>query len=82
MVKQDEEYVLKDFSYVFEKGKTYLITGDNGTGKSTLIDVMLGLYMGSYEGDIYYNNINIEELDLYHLRTKVNICFRARAFVD
>lgn len=68
---QDEEYVLKDFSYAFEKGKTYLITGDNGTGKSTLIDVMLGLYMGSYEGDIYYNNINIEELDLYYLRQKL-----------
>lgn len=64
----DKQHVLKEFSYIFQKGKVYLINGDNGTGKSTLIDVMLGLYMETYAGDIYYNNINLIELDLYYLR--------------
>lgn len=42
----DQQHVLKEFSYTFQKGKVYLINGGNGTGKSTLIDVMLGLHIG------------------------------------
>ena len=35
--------LLKNVSFQFEKGKKYLITGANGTGKSTLLQIMAGL---------------------------------------
>ena len=35
--------ILDNFSYRFDKGRTYAIVGPSGSGKSTLADVMLGL---------------------------------------
>lgn len=55
----------------FEKGNIYCLLGENGAGKSTFINIMVGLYMGKYEGQIYYDNIDIKELDLYHIRRKL-----------
>lgn len=34
--------LLKDLNFCIKKGRTYLITGENGCGKSTLIKTMLG----------------------------------------
>ncbi len=58
-------------SLKFEKGNIYCLVGENGVGKSTFMNVMAGLYMGNYEGQIYYNDIDIKELDLYHIRKKL-----------
>lgn len=41
--KYDSSYVLDSFSYTFEDGKCYLIKGDSGKGKTTLINLILGL---------------------------------------
>lgn len=38
-----KQEILKNVSFLFEKGKTYLITGPNGSGKSTLLKIVLGL---------------------------------------
>lgn len=45
-----------------------LIKGSNGTGKTTLIDLIIGLYPQSYEGDIKYNEVEISKLNLYKTR--------------
>ncbi|MBY6864564.1 hypothetical protein B2H86_02730 [Clostridium botulinum] len=67
----EENYIINNLEYTFEKGNVYLITGDNGIGKSTLINVILGLYIEEYDGYIYYNDINIKEIDLYRAREKL-----------
>lgn len=36
--------VLKDASFVLERGKHYSLVGENGAGKSTIIKLLLGLY--------------------------------------
>nr|WP_246791623.1 ATP-binding cassette domain-containing protein [Clostridium perfringens] len=59
--------VLKDFSYTFNKGKIYKIIGENGKGKSSLINVIIGLY-NNYTGNINYNDINIKNIDIIDLR--------------
>ena len=63
--------IIKDKNLIFEKGKIYCIKGDNGTGKSTLLAIILGLYNGHFQGEVLYNGISISELDLYELRKKV-----------
>lgn len=36
--------VINDFSFKFEKGNIYKIVGESGKGKSTLFDILAGLY--------------------------------------
>lgn len=62
--------LLKNFNYNFKKGNIYCVKGKNGTGKSTLLELILGINEG-YQGEILYNNENIINLDLYNLRTNL-----------
>ncbi|MPN30036.1 hypothetical protein SDC9_177493 [bioreactor metagenome] len=41
--------------------------GCNGKGKTTLVNLIIGLNQ-DYSGNIFYNNVNIEDLDLYYMR--------------
>ncbi len=47
----DEKVVFKDFSYQFEDHETYVITGVSGKGKTTLLNLMMGL-VSPDEGEI------------------------------
>lgn len=60
--------ILSNINYEFRKGFIYKIEGKNGIGKSSLINIITGLYNGEYEGDILYNGINILDLDMYEIR--------------
>ena len=39
----DDEYILKDISLAFKKGEITVITGQNGSGKSTMVKLIMGL---------------------------------------
>ncbi len=67
--RYDNIDVLKNVNYIFESGKVYQIVGPNGAGKSTLINLIIGLYPDMYKGDIFFNDINIKEIDIMNLRT-------------
>lgn len=56
------------FSYYFERGKLYSIIGNNGRGKSTLLNILIGILEEGVEGEILYNGINIKDIDLYKVR--------------
>lgn len=60
--------VFDNFNYRFEKGFIYSICGDNGIGKTTLINIILGLYQETYKGKVTFDNKNILQLDLYDIR--------------
>lgn len=51
----------------FEKGNSYAILGKNGIGKTTLINIIIGIYRG-YSGKIYYNDYELNEVDIKFLR--------------
>ena len=63
----DSDILISDFTYEFEKGKIYCLKGKNGEGKSTFIDLLLGLDF-NYKGIVEYNNSNIRELDMINIR--------------
>ena len=65
-----EKVLFKNLSAKFEKGKIYGIVGENGVGKSTLLDVIVGLYPEKYTGNIYYDNKNIKTLNCEEVRKR------------
>ncbi|WFR57119.1 ABC transporter ATP-binding protein [Anaerocolumna sp. AGMB13025] len=56
-----ENYILKDFSYRFERDKKYALIGVNGAGKTTLLKLLIGLY-DEYEGKILINGMDIKDI--------------------
>jgi phospholipid/cholesterol/gamma-HCH transport system ATP-binding protein len=50
--------ILNDINIVFEKGKTNLIIGESGSGKTVLMKTMVGLFTAD-SGDIIYEGKNL-----------------------
>lgn len=60
--KYDEKVIIDNFSYTFEKNKSYAIVGPSGAGKSTIINLLMGLYK-DYDGSINYDENEITLLN-------------------
>lgn len=54
---------LFDITTEFCMGKIYWIRGRNGVGKSSLVNIMLGIYGTSYTGQVIYNGYRLGEMD-------------------
>lgn len=65
-----DDVLLKNLNIEFEKGKVYSIIGLNGTGKSTLLHLLLGIYNSKFTGELLINNTPIHEYDTIYLRMK------------
>lgn len=66
----DGDYLFTNLNANFEKGNIYYVVGPNGTGKSTFLKLILGLFIGEYNGEIIYNGtFEQRELDTKRLRT-------------
>lgn len=66
-----DKKIIENFNYEFFKNNIYLIKGKNGVGKSTLINLILGLYIDEYFGSIKYNDIDIKMLDMIEIRKNI-----------
>jgi ABC-type multidrug transport system fused ATPase/permease subunit len=62
--------VLKDFSEVFEAGKTTALVGPSGSGKSTVIQ-MLERFYDPENGDVLLDDMNIKDLNLTSYRSSI-----------
>ncbi|HHW79525.1 MAG TPA: ABC transporter ATP-binding protein [Acholeplasmataceae bacterium] len=65
-----EASVLHNISFSAKKGETIAFIGSTGSGKSTLINLVPRLYNVT-QGEILFNNVNINDYDLKYLRSKV-----------
>ena len=63
-----EKGVFNGQSFLFEKGKIYLIMGENGCGKTTLLNIITGLYNGKFTSNILFDGKKMDELDIKHYR--------------
>ncbi len=67
-----EEYALNNINLQINKGEKIAIIGYNGAGKTTLTKLLLKLYE-PFEGNIYMNNINYNELSPFDIRNKASV---------
>ena len=65
------ERIIHNKNISFKKGNIYVIVGSNGTGKSTLMDIILGLQNGNFMGQVLYNGIDITDLNMYQVRNRL-----------
>ncbi|WP_116769348.1 ABC transporter ATP-binding protein [Maribacter litoralis] len=65
--KYEDEYVLKNFNLIVEKGKTVALVGQSGSGKSTIANLVTRFYDVN-EGDISIDGNNIKNLSKKSLR--------------
>ncbi len=54
-------YVLHDLSFRIDKGGYYAFVGSNGSGKTTIVKLLSGLY-DAYEGEILVNGVELREI--------------------
>jgi phospholipid/cholesterol/gamma-HCH transport system ATP-binding protein len=76
--------VLKGISNVFEKGKTNLIIGRSGSGKTVLLKSILGLFEVD-SGEIWYDDRNftaIKNKERKKLRQEIGMVFQGGALFD
>lgn len=64
-------HAIKNFSLKIHKGEKVAIIGKTGSGKSTIAQLMLRMY-DSQSGSIFYDGINIKEIDLKSLRSQIS----------
>lgn len=68
----DRDYVIRDFSEVFEPGDVIGIIGENGSGKTTLCRLLTKLCRAS-QGVIEIDGIDIDDIDTSYLQTQIGV---------
>jgi phospholipid/cholesterol/gamma-HCH transport system ATP-binding protein len=79
-----DKNVLTDISVEFETGKTNLIIGQSGSGKTVLLKSIVGLH-NIDNGEIWYEDIIFNKLDFAEkkkIRSEIGMLFQGSALFD
>lgn len=79
-----DRHVVKDVSFNFETGKTNLIIGESGCGKTTVLKLMVGLHQID-SGEILYDGDNFaakNQKEQQEIRKKIGMLFQGGALFD
>ena len=80
----EDRQVLKDISAVFENGKTNLIIGQSGSGKTVLMKNLVGL-LDPTSGEVLYDGrdfVAMSKKDKIMLRREMGMIFQSAALFD
>ena len=80
----DEKVILRDISFTLLKGHTKIILGASGSGKSTILKLILGLLKPD-AGVIWVNGERVDEMterELMKVRTDLGMVFQEGALFD
>lgn len=67
-----DEPVLKNVSFVLEKGKSVALVGESGSGKSTISDLIPRFY-DVKGGAVKIDNVNVKDMTKHDLRTMISM---------
>lgn len=73
--QNQNEYALKNVSVKFNNSEKLAIVGENGSGKSTFIKLLLRLYVPD-EGAIFLNGVNINDIDYDYYTSLLAVVFQ------
>jgi phospholipid/cholesterol/gamma-HCH transport system ATP-binding protein len=79
-----DRHIVKNVSFSFLPGKTNLIIGESGSGKTTILKLMVGLHKID-SGEILYDGLNFPELDRteqQEVRKQIGMLFQGGALFD
>jgi len=79
-----DHHVLKDVSCIFDKGKTNLIIGQSGSGKTVLMKCLVGLFEID-SGMVIYDDRNFSTMNFKQrktLRQEIGMLFQGGALFD
>ena len=79
-----ENHVLKDVSVKFEKGKTNLIIGQSGSGKTVLMKCLVGLHEVD-RGNVLFDDRNFSGMSFKerkNIRQEIGMLFQGGALFD
>lgn len=79
-----ENEVLKGVTTNFYEGKTNLIIGSSGAGKTVLLKILVGLFQPN-QGKILFHDVDVTKLNKYELkevRKQVGMLFQGSALFD
>ena len=83
-VRFGDKRILDHVSTVFDRGKTNLVIGRSGSGKTVLLKSIVGL-VGVSEGEIVYDNVVFNKLDFTgqkDIRKQIGMIFQGSALFD
>jgi ATP-binding cassette subfamily B protein len=69
---QNQDWVLRDVSFVIEPGETVAIVGHTGAGKTTLISLLLRFY-DVQKGAVRIDGVDVKDMDLVDLRSRFGV---------
>ena len=80
----EDKEVLKDINAVFENGKTNLIIGQSGSGKTVLMKNLVGLFNPT-KGEVLYdgrNFVTMSKREKIEMRREMGMIFQSAALFD
>jgi len=83
-VQFGEKTVINHVSTVFDRGKTNLVIGRSGSGKTVLLKSIIGLVIAT-EGDIIYDGVVFNKLNFAgqkNIRKEIGMLFQGSALFD
>ena len=69
---KDDDYVIKDLSFIVNPGEHVAFVGPTGSGKTTIIRLLCRLYEPQ-SGQIYIDDINIKDIPMATLRNMLGV---------
>ncbi|WP_295154169.1 ABC transporter ATP-binding protein [uncultured Ruminococcus sp.] len=76
----DEKNIFSGLDLDFEKNKKYLICGKSGAGKTTIFNLILGLWRAT-SGNIYINDDEIGSIDMESFRDRISLVSQKTFFL-
>lgn len=68
----DNDWVLKDISFVINPGEAIAFVGATGAGKSSIINLITRFY-DIQKGEILLDGVNIKDIDKFELRKNIGV---------